>query len=397
MSTSPNPAAPGMATLTRRRFIGALAAAVPAIAGAATRSSTPSKVIDVRTLGAFGDGKLPDARQIREALRLARETVGGATVFFPPGDYFLGAADDAVLLDLEGARDVRIAGERATLTCRSVNGQSTMLNLAGCRNITIEGLAFRDRGLNREINWLGAAAIRLSNGERSGCENIVINNCTFDSVLAAVVCRRTENDLRVRTRNIRLSDLTVRRSYYGFSFQDNGDDVVGRRLRCDDVKRSYFPFGVANHDIELETINNATGFTDVLIKCYNGDTSRLSVKVKCRGKRGGDAIVALDHQHQQGRGTMRQIDIQLDVDDVDCKLDSVVLIRSFDPKAKYEKQTQNRWEDIALDGDVRICGETKLIDIATVGATPGRLRIGGRLAKNPRLPRSFPGFQVSGV
>ena len=380
----------------RRRIVAALAA-LPALAATHARAAQRAPTIDVKALGAFADGKRPDLRQIREAIRLASERSGGATVFFPPGEYYLGAADDAVLLAAQGLRDVRFVGERATLTCRSVTGQSTMIELAGCRNVAIEGLSFRDHGMNRNVNWLGAAAIRMSNHERAGCEDVEIRNCRFDSVLAAVVCRRTEGNLRVRTRGVRLTDLAVRKSYYGFSFQDNGDDVVGRALKCDDVKRSYFPFGVNNHDIELDTVNNATGFTDVLIKCYHGDTTRIKAAVRCRGKRSGDAIVALDHQHEQGRGTMRDIDLKLDVDDVDCRLDTVVLIRSFDRNATYEKQTRNRWDEIAIDGEVRICDKTKLLDIATVGAVPGTLRIGKALARNPRLPSSFPGFRVVGV
>ena len=383
-------------SMNRRRLIGAIAA-MPAAAGVRAASAPKSETIDVRALGAFGDGKRPDLRQVREALRRAGEAIGGATIFFPPGEYYLGTADDAVLLGAQDLRDVRIVGNKATLTCRSASGTSTMLELAGCRNVTVEGLSFRDHGLNRNVNWLGAAAVRLANFQRAGCEGIEIRDCTFDSVLAAVVCRRSDDNIRVRTRNIKLTNLSVRRSYYGFSFQDNGDNVVGRGLRCDDVKRSYFPFGVSNHDIELDTVNNATGFTDVLIKCYHADTTRIKAAVRCRGKRSGDAIVALDHQHEQGRGTIRDIDLKLDVDDVDCRLDTVVLIRSFDPRASYERKTGNRWDEIAIDGEVRICDKTKLLDIATVGAAPGTLRIGKTLARNPRLPRDFPGFRVVGV
>ena len=382
---------------TRRRFIGALAALAPGASLAAAPARMAENTIDVKALGAFGNGKLPDLRQIREAIRRAADSPGGATVYFPPGEYFLGSADDAVLLMAEGLRDVRLVGERAALTCRSVSGQSTILQLSGCRNVVVEGLTFRDYGLKRDINWLGAAGIRIANMATSGSQNIDIRNCAFDSVLAGVVCRRSEDNPRLRSRDIKLTNLKVSRSYYGFSFQDNGDNVVGRGLFCDDVKRSYFPFGVTNHDIELETINNSTGFTDVLIKCYHSDTSRIKARVKCRGKRSGDAIVALDQQHEKGSGTIRQIDLQLDIDDVDCRLDTVVLIRSFTHSGTYEKQTQNRWEDIAIDGEVRICDKTKLIEIATVGKTPGNLRIGPKLAKNPRLPRSFPGFNVTGV
>ena len=82
------------------------------MAVAAPRAAPKGDTINVKDLGAFGNGKLPDARQIREAIRLARERTGGATIFFPRGDYYLGAGDDAVLLDASGLRNVRFVGEQ---------------------------------------------------------------------------------------------------------------------------------------------------------------------------------------------------------------------------------------------------------------------------------------------
>ena len=350
--------------------------------------------IDVKKLGAFGNGKLPDLRQVREALQKAAEHPQGATVFFPPGEYYLGAIDDACLVTATNLRNVRIVGERATLTCTTLNGSSSILVLSGARSVTVEGLAFRDRGLNRN-SGVGAAGIRLLNDGATGCQDIHLRDCTFDSVSSGVVCRHFDDGGRARTRGITLTNLSVSRSYYGFNFQDAGDEVTGRGLRCDDVKRSYFPFGVTKHDIELDTRNNATGFTDVLIKCYQKDTTALRVKVRCRGKRSGDAIVALDHQHEKGRGTISDVSLDLDIDDVDCRLNTAILIRSFTPNERHERETSNRWDNIVIDGEVRICERTKLLEIATVGKTPGKLHIGGRLWKNPRLPASFPGFNVS--
>lgn len=380
-------------TLPRRQFLSTIVSVVGAAVAPHRVQAQTRSTINVKSVGAAGDGKLSDLEHVRAAIAMAAERRDGATVFFPPGEYFLGTADDAYLLSLTKMRNIRFVGEQATLSCRSVRGQSSMLVLAGCHNVTVEGLAFRDYGLNREINWLGAAAIRLTNEGATGCEKIEIKNCTFESVLSAVVCRTF--DTAARSRHLVLQNLSVTRSYYGFSFQDSCDDVVGRRLRCDNVKRSYFPFGVSNHDIELETINNTTGFTDVLIKCYHKDTSGLKVKVKCRGKRSGDAIVALDQQHEKGQGLIRNISLDLDVDDADCRLNTVVLIRSFDPKARVERETANRWDDIAINGDVRICDNTKLIEIVTLSKTPGTLHIGARLAGHPRLPARFPGFTVT--
>ncbi|MGZ5094441.1 MAG: twin-arginine translocation signal domain-containing protein [Burkholderiales bacterium] len=378
--------------ISRRQFLsaGSIAAATGVIGNA---RSEARNVIDVKALGASGSGKSSDLDYVKAAVEKAARYKGGATVYFPRGEYYLGTASDSLLVGLTRLRDVSLVGEGATISCRSLTGSSSMLYLGGCRDIKVQGLAFRDYGLKREINWLGAAAIRIANDGTTSCENVEIKDCTFDSVLSAVVCRSFDG--AAACRGITLSNLSVTRSYYGFSFQDTGNDVVARALRCRDVKRSYFPFGVSNHDIELDTGDNATGFTDVLIKCYHNDTSSIKARVKCRGKRGGDAIVALDHQHELGRGVMRDIQIELDVDDVDCRLDTVVLIRSFDPQARVEHETGNRWDNIAFEGDVRICDRTKLLDIVSVNRTPGRLAIGPRLARNPRLPKTYPGFVLS--
>jgi hypothetical protein len=116
---------------------------------------------------------------------------------------------------------------------------------------------------------------------------------------------------------------------------------------------------------------------------------------------GGDhAIVALDNQHEQGRGTISNVSLDLDIDDADCRLDRIVLIRSLTPAApgappvRTERQTNNRWDGIYIEGDVKLCDRTKLLDIATEGRTPGTLTLGPRFAQHPRLPREFPGFIV---
>jgi hypothetical protein len=380
--------------LSRRRFIASATALAGAVALPAARAQT-KPTIDVKKLGAFGDGKLPDLRQLRRACEMAADHPAGATIYFPPGEYYMGAADASELLQITNLQNVRFVGERATISCRTVNGTPAMFVLAACRNITIEGLTFRDYGLKRE-NRSGAHAISfVNNGSARGPENTIIRDCRFESVLSGIVSDNEGNKPGGRTRGITLTNITVSRSYYGFNFADNGDDVTGRDLRCDDVHRSYFPYGVSNHDIELDTRNNASGFTDVLIKTYKRDTYGLRVKVKCRAKRSGDAIVALDNQHEKGQGTIRNVRLDLDIDDVNCTLNTAILIRSFDPRAHAETTTTNRWDDINIDGEIHICEKTKLIEIATVARNPGKLHIGPRLAKNPRLPRSFPGFDAT--
>lgn len=383
--------------VTRRQVLAGAVCLSAAALGAATRTSqgaaasrtTPT--INVKTLGAVGDGRQLDAGPIREAIRIAGQKSDGATIFFPPGDYYLGAAADSTLLHVARLVNVRFVGERATLSCRSGFGDSTMVFLAGCRNITVEGLRFRDHGLDRNVSWLGAAAIRIGHDGVDRSERIHVKDCVFESVLGAVGCPAAPDT--VRSREIVLTNLTVSRSYYGFVFQNNGDDVTARNLRCNDVQRSYFPYGVSRHDIEIETLNNATGFNDILLSCDRRDTSDLRVKVKCRGKRGGDGIVTFGH-NDIGHAVFRNISVDVDIDDVDCGLATVFLFRSLDAGGKWQRATTRRWQSISIDGHVRICDRTKLIEIGSVPKTTASLSIGPQLARHPRLPRNLPGFDM---
>ena len=221
---------------------------------------------------------------------------------------------------------------------------------------------------------MGAVAIRLVNNEGAGCDGIQIKDCSFESVISGVTCRTFDEPRRARIRGVTLTNLSVSRSLYGFNFQDAGDNVVGRGLRCNDVMRSYFPYGISNHDIELDTSNNATGFTDVLISCYRQDTTDIRLKVKVRAKRTGDAIINLDHQNQEPNHVLRNIRIDADVDDADCRLHAAIMFRSLDRNRNGEAVTARRWEAINLDGDIWI-HQTQLFRFESIPKTPGTLQI----------------------
>lgn len=350
------------------------------------------RVIDVKSFGAKGDGRQIDLPATRAALAAA-SSGGRRTIFFPPGDYYLGDPAGAPLLVLRDRTELALTGRDATLSCKSRQGINAILRLEGCQAVRIEGLNFQDRGLNRQINWLGAVAVELATSDLRGCEAIEVARCHFDSVLSAVTCKVGD----YRTSAVRLTDLVVSRSYYGFNFQNNGDHVVGRRLHCNDVKRAYFPYGVTDHDVQLVAENNATRFTDVLLKCYTRETSDIRVQITSRGKKGGDCIVALEQQHEKSQGVMRDIHVALDAKISDCSVQNVVLIRALNAAGKVEADTASRWDNIFLDGNIEVCDATEIVHVATKAKQVGHLFIGSRLAANVRLPEVFPGFVTQGL
>ena len=145
--------------MSRRRFIAATAAlAAQALVRPARAQSRPT--IDVKKLGATGNGKTSDRAAVRRALEQAANERAGATIYFPPGDYYLGPVDDEDLLVLRNRENIRLVGERATLSCTTYSGRPGLLVIAGSRNITVEGLAFHDRGLDRD-KPTGAYAIAV--------------------------------------------------------------------------------------------------------------------------------------------------------------------------------------------------------------------------------------------
>ncbi len=331
----------------RRRFVARLFSvmAAPWLVRAGTAQTEPV-VVSVIDRGAKGDGVSDDSQAIIDAIRVASEH-RGSRVVFPRGTYRLKYAVSGESVPLNGLADLHLQGEDAVLLCETPAGTTSMLKLTDCENVSIRGLTFHDLGANRNVDWKGAVAIYLTGYGERGNRNIRIESCRFENVLAALMVSDAGGQ---RAAGLRLSSLDIRNSYYGLNFQGNGDDVVATGIHCNDVKRSYFPYGVTNHRIELSTDQNSSGFTDVLIKCYGRETGDLEIKLRCRGKRGGDAIVALDQQHPDDLGVIRDIKIDLDASAIDWRLDNIVMLRAFSVHGTVLPNTRSEWRGLTLRG-----------------------------------------------
>ena len=362
---------------SRRRVLKRLACvalAGTALVGVPARNQGSRPTFNVRDFGARADSATVDADAIQRTLDAARQQ-SGADVLFPAGEYWLGNIAADALLTLSNAEDLNLVGEGATLRCRTTSGIAQILLVAGCRKLAISGLRFIDDGLNRQITWQGAVAIHISGDGGVDSSLVTVANCTFDSVLSAL----TVGGGTGRVRGITLSNLDVRGAYYGLNFQNNGDNVIGRDLRFSDVRRSYFPYGVDDHDIAFTSERNRTGSTDILIKCYSLPTTNIVVNATSRGKRQGDAIVAFEQQHQTGQGLISGVKVNLQVSDAQCALRSIFLFVSGAPDGSVQDRTTCVWRDITLDGQSMFCeAATKFIElksspeqVATVTLGPG--------------------------
>ena len=347
--------------------------------------------VSVTDYGAKGDGISDDTPAIMAAIKVASQHRGNQ-VLLPRGRYRLKHVPSGALLPLENITDLHIRGVDAVLSCNTPGGTGSIFRLTDCENITIEGLGFHDEGLDRAINWKGAVAIYLTGYGERGNRGIRIQDCRFDNVLTAF----TANDRGgKRATDIRLTNLNIRASFYGLSFQNNGDNVFATGIRCDDVKRSYFPYGVTNHYIELSADNNATGLTDVLIKCYGRETANLVVKLRSRGKRSGDAIVALDQQHPDDLGMIRDIRMDLDIADADCRLKNIVSMRAFTPDGKLVPRTLSQWQNLQFQGQAHYCNSaTRLLTVGSQSRDPGTIAMSEALL-NQLDKADLHGFKIT--
>jgi hypothetical protein len=94
-----------------------------------------------------------------------------------------------------------------------------------------------------------------------------------------------------RTHDVTVLNQTSTGCVYGFFAADNGDGVTVRGLYTDVVDRSYFVYGVKNHDVQLVSRNGEAN--DVLIKAAqagNGDplpTRNIKLQYEIRKRTDG--------------------------------------------------------------------------------------------------------------
>jgi hypothetical protein len=259
--------------------------------------------VSVTDFGATGDGVTDDRPAIQEAVDYL-QSIGGGTLLFPPGTYLL-VTWSATAGGLAGAHvsmtnytNISFVGYGALLKSTQ-EYYGAIFFMDGCRNMSFEGF-------NCETPFVrtpGSATITTNGSypficlsETRDSNNISIKNMRAANVYGFCRCSTTDPTSIYRVRGLSIDNVLTINAYYGLNFSDNGDLVNVRDFRLVNGIRTYFPYGVANHDIQYTSTNNDY-FTDCLIKAYSRDTHDIRVKCTIVGNTSVDAHCTIESQH----------------------------------------------------------------------------------------------------
>lgn len=356
----------------------------------------------VASYGAMGDGVTNDASAIQDAITDA-VTAGGGVIYFPKGTYNLGNRSAAeAIFSLNTPQGIHFVGDRALLVLNTADdSQPQIFNLTNPSNVSFSGLRFQDTGLDLSINWHGCRCIVLTGSGSSGTySNISVRDCVADDVVTFFECSGAVN---ARINNIHLDNCIVRDSYYGLSFQNQGDGVRATGIRCENVRRAYFPYGVVDHDVDVSVYHNGTALGSngvVPILSHTRNTSNIRVRLSVFGdvSQYGTAV-ALEHQPSvTGAGRIQDVEIDLHIDPNVTSPNTMTPIRFSSYTAALVEETSttdNLWDRIFLKGDFGSFSDSTPINFRVRQNAEGRLYLAPSIyaSSNKNLPH-YPGFVV---
>jgi len=233
-----------------------------------------------------------------EAAIVYISSIGGGTILFPPDTdpYLFPTIGSQGILHLVNLDNIHIIGYGATFysSYQLTQGQA-LFDIDGCNNITLEGFTVKG-------DFVRALSTTVTEGilfcyVRSDARDS--NQITFRNINAEkcfIFVRGSANSYGYRVRGIVIENCSHVDGYYGASFGDNGDLVNIRGFKTTRLLRSYFAYGVSNHDVQYTSIGGDY-LSDCLIKAYENDTTDIKVKATILENTSNDSHCTIESQH----------------------------------------------------------------------------------------------------
>lgn len=298
----------------------------------------------VRDFGATGDGRSNDRAAIREALQAS------SRVHFPAGKYLLGEISDGeVVFDLRTRSDMQLttAGEVLLIVSTSKKVFPAIFAFSGGANATIGNFTIVDTAGDQNAKWQGAIGFLFVPGTEKA-PTASIGRIRGQNLTSLLTVRGFNGN---RVSGINVASIVAQDCYYGATFQENGDNVTIGQLSTLRCFRSYFVYGVKEHNVNIVSRNGRKASADVLIKRYRIDTERIKLVYRAEGSRieAPNGLVVLEHQPDSKSAPSIISDIDIDVSVASSAATGMpVLFRSYTEAGVMELETQNRWHGIRV-------------------------------------------------
>jgi len=283
---------------------------VPAGTGATTRTAQAKfrDVVSVKDFGAVGDGVADDTAKIQAAFTHLI-SVGGGLLLFPAGTYLV-----STQITLTNLVNTVVVGVGATIQSNystvAQTNQGVFIITDG-NNISFDGLKFvgtqteswpPDVTYSPPASNFGHQCFRLFGSTSNFC----IRNIVSNGMMALLSVLPTGG---TKSKNIIVENCDVNIASYGINCQNNGDNMVVRGLRLSTIGRSYFVYGVYNHNVSYTAIGGGTRVLADMVISSTGSTDptrNIKVQVVWDGLGGYDGC---GHFSVTDTGVVEDVDI----------------------------------------------------------------------------------------
>jgi hypothetical protein len=184
------------------------------------------------------------------------------------------------------------------------------------------------------------------------------------------------------------SNIYLNGGEYCLTFLEDGDNVKASGIIATGARRTYFPYGIDNHDIQLSSFDNVD-HSDVLIKAYVNDTTNVRVKATFINNTADVAKVTIESQHppatQPTPGKLRNITV--DMDDTESSGTESIRFAYYRDAVETATSAETLFDGITIRGSVRHA-PTCLVTQTPLGkANLDDLKIADALP--PNIPTDF--------
>lgn len=202
-------------------------------------------------------------------------TNGGLIVNFKPGaDYQIWplATTPGFGIVMTGTSGITFNFNGAQISTNNtwVAGNGSVFTLSNTNNIIFNDPKYTCTSCSGAIDPLNYGIMFfITDTAPNYSYNIQINNAYQNWGSAFVLANGNSDGSNESTaHNISVVNADLSNVFYGLSFQNTGDNVFVRNMKCTNCGRPYFPYGVNNHDIEIIRNGGGSGFVSALLASY---------------------------------------------------------------------------------------------------------------------------------